>query len=1028
MRSLLLKLRHQLIPAKSRRERLYHALRVAGVIVREAGWRAFFQRYPWWLRTYVRQQNPAEPGSLGSWVYQRWIKANEPKKAALRRQRADAQALPRQPLITILTPVYNPDPRVLEDTLRSVIAQTYPNWEMCLADGASDKPGVRAVLEEYARRDARIRVRFLEQNQGISANSNAALEMAQGEYVQLLDHDDLLAPNALFEVARRIHQDPEVDILYFDEDKVSADGRQRHSPWFKPEALSPDLLLSTNYLFHSVIRRSLLLETGQFDPAVDGAQDLDLSLRMLEKNPRLAHIPHIVYHWRQVPGSAASDANAKPWAYAAQKRCLEAHLQRLGYPQATVDFPSLGNVHIRWPLSGQKVSIIIPSKDKVDVLRPCLESIFSQTAYPDYEIILVDTGSAEPETQVYYESLASEPRLTLVRDTAPFNFHRVCNLGARHARGEVFIFLNNDTEALDPAWLDELVGWAERPEVGVVGAKLLRPDGTIQHAGIIIGLAGHGSHVFDGGREHLYGPFGSTEWYRNYQAVTGACMALRRSVFEQLGGFDEMYQVGYGDIDLCLRAAQAGYRVIYNPFARLLHHEGATRGLSQPPSDVLRASMSMFPLIQAGDPYFNPHLSPLQRVPALALPGEPTPTETLFRILQTFDLISSDDMDAGDPARWQVALRGETPEPPPDKARIVVISHELSRSGAPILIWQIARSLARRGHPVTVLSPFDGPLHQACLDDGMTVHILPSLMKDARLALPYMVGQDLVIANTILTFRTIHAARASGLPVIFYIHESGFGQNQCRIFPGVAAAVRGADRLIFCSHATASLYTPFADQQRIAVLHTGLEHLPPDPSILVPPFERQPGKLYLVTVASIESRKGQDVLLRALEALPPEVASQVECFLIGRILYKLEKSFCERVVQKAERMGNAHVLGEIPAAQVKRYLTAADVFVLPSRDESLPLALIEAMAFGKPSIVTDVGGVTEIVKDGVDALIIPSEDHLALSKSIQRLCLEPEFRYNLGVQAQRTFQQNLTLARYQDQFYALVVQVLRGQR
>jgi len=1027
MRSLLLKLRHWLVPAKSRREHLYHALRVAGVIVREAGWRAFFQRYPWWLRTYVREQNPAESSSLGSWIYQRWIKANEPKKADLQRQRAEAQALPHQPLITILTPVYNPDPRVLEDTLQSVIAQTYPNWEMCLADGASDKPGVRAVLEEYARRDSRIRVRFLEQNLGISANSNAALEMAQGEYVQLLDHDDLLAPNALFEVAQRIHQDPEVDILYFDEDKISADGRQRHSPWLKPEALSPDLLLSTNYLFHSVIRRSLLLETGQFDPTVDGAQDLDLSLRLLEKNPRLAHIPHIVYHWRQVPGSAASDANAKPWAYTAQKRCLEAHLQRLGYPQARVDFPSLGTVHIRWPLSGQKVSIIIPTKDKVEVLRACLDSIFSKTTYPDYEIILVDNGSTEPETLAYYETLADEPRLTLLHDTAPFNFHRVCNLGARHARGEVFIFLNNDTEALDPAWLDELVGWAERPEVGVVGAKLLRPNGTIQHAGIVIGLAGHGSHVFDGGREHLYGPFGSTEWYRNYQAVTGACMALRRSVFEQLGGFDEVYQVGYGDIDLCLRAVDAGYRVIYNPFARLLHHEGASRGFSLPPADVLRASVSMYPRIQAGDPYYSPHLSPLQRVPTLALPGETTSTEIIFRIMQSFDLISSDDMDAGDPARWQVPLRGETPEPRPDKARILVISHELSRSGAPFIIWQIARSLAKRGHPVTVLSPFDGPLHQACLEDGMAVHILPSLMKDARVALPYMVGQDLVIANTILTFRTIHAAKASGLPALFYIHESGFGQNQCRTFPGVAAAVRGADRLIFSSNATASLYNEFSDPQRLAILYTGLEFAPPDPQTFTPPFERQPGKLYLVTVASIESRKGQDVLLRAMEGLPAQVASQVECFLIGRILYKLEKSFCERIVQKAEQMGNVHVLGEIPAAEVKRYLTAADIFVLPSRDESLPVSLIEAMALGKPSIVTDVGGVNEMVEDEVSALIIASEDHLALSKCIQKLSQEPDFRYNLGIQAQRAYQQKLTLERFQDQFYALVVQVLRGQ-
>lgn len=1026
MRSLLLKIRHWLIPAKSRRERLYHALRVARVMVREAGWGAFFQRYAWWMRTYVRQQNSAEPGSLSAWVYQRWIKANEPKKADLQRQRAEAQNLPHHPLITILTPVYNPDPKVLKDTLESVIAQTYPHWEMCLAD-ASDRPGVRAVLEGYAAREPRMRVRFLDQNLGISANSNAALEMAKGEYVQLLDHDDLLAPNALFEVVQRIQQDPEVDILYFDEDKVSADGSQRHSPWFKPQVLSPDLLLSTNYLFHSVIRRSLLLETGQFDPAMDGAQDLDLSLRLLEKNPRLVHIPHIVYHWRQVPGSAASDANAKPWAYAAQKRCLEAHLQRLGYPQAAVNFPSLGTVHIRWPVSGKKVSIIIPTKDKVEVLRACLESIFSKTSYPNYEIILVDTGSSDPATHAYYESLADEPRLTLLHDTAPFNFHRVCNLGARHARGEVFVFLNNDTEALTPAWLEELVSWAERPEVGVVGAKLLRPDGTIQHAGIIIGLAGHGSHLFDGAREPLYGPFGSTEWYRNLQAVTGACMALRRDVFEQLGGFDEVYQVGYGDIDLCLRAVDAGYRVIYNPFARLLHHEGATRGLSLPPADVLRASVSMYPRIQAGDPYFSPHLSPMQRVPTLALPHEPTSTELIFQIMQSFDLISSDDMDAGDPARWQVTVPQKAPAPPQGKQRILMITHELSRSGAPFIIWKLACFLARQGHPVTVLSPYEGPLPQDHLEPGMQVHVLPSLMKDARVALPYMQGQDLVVANTILTFRTIHAAIASGIPALFYIHESHFGQHQCRTFPGVAAAVRGADRLIYSSYATASLYDGFTDPQRLSILYTGLEFTPPDPATFTPPFQKEEGKLYLLNVASVETRKGQDVLLRAIEALPGEVAAQVECFMAGRILYKLEKSFCERVVKKARQMGNVHVLGEVPAAQVKQYLTAVDAFVLPSRDESLPVSLIEAMALGKPNIVTDVGGVKEMVEDGISAMIIPSEDHQALSNCIKRLYQDKEYRYNLGMQAQRTYQEKMTLAKFQEQFYTLVLQVLGGQ-
>lgn len=1021
MRNLLLKIRFLLIPASSRREQVYHAFRLALIAWREIGFLPFIQRFPSWLRLYLHRKAGSDTYDMLSWTYPRWIKKREPGKRELARQRKDWPQFPYQPLISILTPVFNPPPDVLQDTLESVRAQTYPNWELCLADGASDRPGVRQVLDDFARRDPRIKVVHLPTNQGIAANSNQALKMAQGEYLSLLDHDDLLAPDYLYQVVHRLNQDPSADIIYYDEDKISADGRERNAPWFKPGALSPDLLLSTNYLMHSVIRRSLLLEVGEFDPTVDGAQDWDLSLRLIEKQPRIVHIPRIFYHWRQVPGSAASDANAKPWAFAAQARCLQKHLARLGLHGASVDFPSLGLVHIRWPVSGRKVSIIIPTKDKVHLLRACLSSIFAKTSYPNYEIILVDNGSIEPETLAYYQSLAGEKRLTLLHYPHPFNFHAINNFASRHANGEILVFLNNDTEILNPEWLEELVGWAERPEIGIVGAKLIRPDGTIQHAGLVIGLAGHGSHVFDGARGPLYGPFGSTEWYRNYQAVTGACMAIRRQVFEQLHGFDELYRVGYGDIDLCLRAVQAGYRVVYNPFACLLHHEGATRRLSQPPSDVLRASISMYPRVQAGDPFFNPNLSTLQRIPSLPLRFEPKPAENLLHILRAFDLISPDDLEADDPKRWPTLAEVPSRIAPADGAHnhLLLVTHDLSRSGAPILLYQVACHLAENGYQITVLSSLDGPLHQDYTQLGITVRILPPMLKDARCIVPHLAGQDLVIVNTILCFRNVHAARAYGKPCLFWIHESTFGQKLARTFPGVADSLHSADIVLFPSQATASLYHEFSDPQHYVSILSGIDYLPPDPAP-----QKKPGKCTLITVASIESRKGQDILLQALQRLPPQINANLECLLVGRILYSLDKTFCRRVVRFARRMSNAHILGDIPSEQVRQHLAEADIFVLPSRDEALPLAMLEAMAAGKAIVATRVGGNAEIIEDGLNGLLVEKEDPQAMSAAIARLCADPHLRQALGAAAQRTYQEKLTGRRFRQQFLALVNRML----
>ncbi|HET9222616.1 MAG TPA: glycosyltransferase, partial [Roseiflexaceae bacterium] len=757
--------------------------------------------------------------------YQAWIAANEPGASDLLRQGHAAQALAYRPLISIITPVYNPAPQVLQAAIESVRAQTYDRWEFCLVDGGSDAPRVRALLSAYSQQDRRIQVQFLDRNQGISGNSNQALRMATGEFVVLLDHDDLLAPNLLYEIVKLLNQERHADIVYYDEDKISEDGATRSAPWFKPGRWSPDLLLSTNYLMHAAIRRSLLLDVGGFDPQMDGAQDWDLALRLTEKTDKLRHIPRVLYHWRQVPGSAARDANAKPWAYAAQERCIEAHLRRLGATGARVVFPSLGRVRVRWPSSGAKVSIIIPTKNKVELLRACVTSILARTSYANYEIVLVDTGSTQEATHQYYDELNAEPRVRIITQAGRFNYSLINNLGAREAGGDVLLFLNNDTEALEAGWLEELLGWAERPEVGIVGCKLIRPNGIIQHAGIVMGVEGHGSHIFDGDRENDYGPFGSPEWYRDYMAVTGACMAMRREVFEQLGGFDTAYQVGYGDIDICLRAVEAGYRVVYTPFARVLHHEGGTRGFDLPPSDVLRASMRMAPVIRGGDPFYNPNLSVFHRRPAIAQPDEEYREDNVLTILKAFDLIEKYSLSFPDPAddRLGVPASADEQQDSGRARRLALVSHEMSLTGAPLILFKLAQYLATSGYTITVLSPMGGPMEQRYADAKIDVIVDPALLDDARAAFALLRDYDAVLANTILSWRVIYAAKAAETPSIWWVHESQFGQELVGRTPAIASAFDAADIVLFPSRATAALYGEVAAHKHWHAIHLGLD-------------------------------------------------------------------------------------------------------------------------------------------------------------------------------------------------------------
>lgn len=971
----------------------------------------------------VAQPTPAAPLAVPAppdptALYARWIAAHEPDSAALQLQRTAAQQLALRPLVSLITPVYNPPEAALQALIASVQAQTYDRWELCLAD-ASTKPSINAYLKGMAETEPRIRLCTLQQNAGISTNSNVAVDLAHGEFLLILDHDDTLAPDALYHVVQMINAHPEADIIYYDEDKISEDGAIRHSPWFKPSAFSPDLLLSTNYFMHGVFRRSLVDAVGRFLPAADGAQDWDLALRCSERTRAIYHIPRVLYHWRQVPGSAARDANAKPWALAGQEYALRTHLQRSG-AQAEVVRLSSSDLHVVWPTSGHLVSIIIPNRDCAELLRACLTSIMTHTTYPRYEIIIVDNGSTDPRTRAYYEELAANERVRLIPFAEPFNWSRANNLGATHARGELLLFLNNDTEVRDGSWLEELVGWAERPEVGLVGCRLVRPDGTTQHAGIAMGVEGHGSHLFDGDVTPTYGPFGSSEWYRNLLAVTGACMITRRTLFHQLQGFDERYHVGYSDITFGLKVHQQGLRVIYTPRATLLHHEGASRGLNLPVVDVLRATIEMLPQIASGDPYYNPNLSPVQRRPAVADPNGETWQMRMAHIMALFRLSEqANPQQIGLVAQQLAALRAIRPTVPEAACRLLLCSHDLSLSGAPLMLLTLARYLVRQGYAVTIAAPAQGPLEALLGPAGVGNLVIPNLYTDATTAALLVRDYDVVVVNTVLGRRVVLAAHVMDVPCAWWLHESQFGRHLVQHEEVARAALNVADRLIFPARATRDLYADLTQRELPEPIAYGVAT-----PILVPQRSDRGSlpKLSVVVPASIEPRKGQDVFIKALRMLPQSVLQQFEVYFLGRVL---EHKFYLQLRQESLELDNLYFAGLMSHEQTLDYLAHADIFVLTSRDEVLPVTLLEAMAHGKAILVTDVGGVSEAVRHGQEAMVVPPDDPEALATDLVTLVSRADLRSRLGGAARARYDEQFTLERFGTAMEQVVEQLRR---
>jgi GT2 family glycosyltransferase len=549
--------------------------------------------------------------------YQLWIASNEPREESLDDYRQEALSFKYRPKISLITLVGNTDRQGFKPIIESVLNQVYDNWELCLAVGGATQPQVRESLESYARKDPKIKIKLLPQNQGTEVNYNEALALATGEFIGLLGHEDELASFALYECVRLLNQRPQADMIYSDEDGITDKGK-RFAPFFKPD-WSPDMLLSYPYTGNLGIYRKIIMdEIGGFRADYNASQDYDMVLRFVEKTSEIYHIPKVLYHRRDVPESAAS--RVEPSTGRLAQKAIEDHLARNGIKGEVVDGLWPGSYRVKRQIAGNPlVSIIIPSKDNADILRTCVSSVINRTNDANYEILLVDNGSTDPKTLDYYRELEGNPRVRVLHDDRPFNFSALNNDAVSQANGEYILFLNNDTEVISPDWLSAMLEHVQRKEVGAVGAKLLFPNGTIQHCGVILGLPFEGyriaGHAYYGYPDQP-GYMGRINIIGDYSAVTAACMLLRKQVFEEVGGLDENLALAFNDVDLCLKIREAGYLIVYTPYARLYHHASRSRGYEDTPEKQRRYLKEIRymrdrwgDVIDRGDPYYNQNLT-----------------------------------------------------------------------------------------------------------------------------------------------------------------------------------------------------------------------------------------------------------------------------------------------------------------------------------------------------------------------------------------------------------------------------------
>jgi GT2 family glycosyltransferase/glycosyltransferase involved in cell wall biosynthesis len=898
--------------------------------------------------------------------YQVWLAHNRWNHRSLAAAQHAPAALPRQPLASVLLSVLEADVSHLENAVAGLRAQVYPRWELCVLDSAAASPSLQVALKRLSRTDPRARVVSPDRR----TDGNAAANLARGKFLVFLDPHDEIEPDYLLELAEAFAARPECDVAYADEDRLEGDGNRR-DPEFKPD-WSPELLLSCMYFGRAfAVRRDLFHEVGGFREEFADAAHHDLALRATEKARQVAHVPRVLYHRRRPPASPALQLGTRAVQEALQRRGIAGRVTCSG-EHYQIDFPDTGG----------RVAIVIPTHNRLDLLRRCVESIRGRTAYDNYEIVILDNESDDPATLAYLDGLAAPCRVVrLASPDGRFNYAWLNNEGVRRLDSEYVLFLNNDTEVRTPEWLSQLVGYARIPGVGAVGARLLFPDGSVQHAGIITGpyggMCSAAFRLLPGGAD---GYLDYPRLARNYSAVTAACLLMRRDLFWEVGAFDEeRFAVAYNDVDLGLRLRDRGWRSVYAPRAELFHYEGASRGrYNDDPRETLAYRRTWG---NDRDPYYNPNLS-----------------------------LEHERFDIGTRCTRTRVAPAQVP------VRLLMCAPNLDRDGEGLNQLELAQGLKERGRfAPEVCAPAEGPLAAAYRGAGIPVHCFPvpptapgdlGAFEHQVTAFAEWVhghGFGAVYANTLAAFGAVHAAHRRGIAAVWNVRDC-VDWRQYFAWWGRGFVQAGADafaypyHLAFASHATRGLYQELNTRHNHSVVYGGLRAEPLQPFLSGRGRSSArwragfpPAKTVVSILGAVCERNRQHDFARAGVELLRRGRRDVFFAVVGCRPGDYQNALEEIVRPHAE-----HFALVPETAEALSYLRASDVLVCCSSAAGYPRAVLEAMTLGVPVVAASAFGIAEQVRHEVSALLYPAGDVAALVEHVQRLVRVPEERLRLA--------------------------------
>ncbi len=874
-------------------------------------------------------------------------------------------------LISILMPVYKVPLVYLDQAIASVRRQTYSRWELCIVDDGSQDAALAAYLEAARKSDPRIKLQTLEQNAGISTATNAAFDMSSGSFVGLLDNDDVLTLDALDCVAAALVDDPSTDYLYSDEFKI--DDRGFATDLFPKPDWSPSALLNCMYTGHfSVYRRSTIIEAGRFRPAFDFSQDYDLVLRVTELTTRIRHLPRGLYGWRMIPGSSAQ--GDKPAARQSNLAALSSALTRRGVDAEVLPLPAANYPRVRSGAPAWKASIVIPSDNAANI-SATIESIRSASSYPDLEILVVTNSGIIRE----FRASKKHDAVRFVAYDKPFNFSDKCNVGAEHATGKLLIFFNDDVRVVSTDWIERLLEAFVFQNVGIVGPKLLYENYTIQHAGMVSGCRGLVGTAFHCRPHETLEHFGAALWLREVSLICGALLAIPAHLFRSVGGFDAVNTpISHSDVDLCFRIREAGYQCLYTPYATLIHighlslagEDAKAKAAKKPVKD----KSDIFLLRRWGNEVgYDPFYPPAMR-------------DILYH--------DSPERYALHPGARRVRATGG--------ADVLLVSHDLSSSGAPRVVFEIASALRSMGHFVTVITPEDGPFRARLTDidvpvivDELALRRHDSLLRLAR-------NFDLVVCNTVVTWPAV-LQLSSALPVYWYIHEMSLLTHLLGTEPLLASAFGACSGGVWAgSEHAAALIRPY--RADVAVLEYGVSELK-----VTPKPHRSSEPIQIGIFGSFEPRKGQDLAVAAIAALPPEYRRRIRLNLFGRVL---DTGFFDSIRQAAALMPEIRIHPELTHDEYVSRMGEMDLVLLSSRDDTLPLVSIDALSAGKVLVVTRTTGTSAYLTHGQSGYVAPAADPTQIATTLREAIDDFGHRRRTGRNAQRAFEQHFSLAAF----------------